>query len=128
MIEQMLAGPLQALRNLAAEAAEFAESRVALLHLEWQSEKSRLKALLVLVLAAIGFGVLTLMFAGFAVIVWFWDTPYRTTAAGLVALTGALACGICVVVVANLAHRGSAAFALSRAELASDWRIARDRL
>jgi len=128
MIEQMLAGPLQALRALATETAEFVETRLALLHVEWRHEKSRLKALLVLVLAAMALGVLSLMFGGFAIIVWFWDTPYRALAAGLVALAGVLACGGCVVAVVRLSQRGHAAFALSRAELANDWRIARDRL
>lgn len=128
MIEQVLAGPLRALRDLATEAAEFAETRLALLHVEWRREKSRLQALLVLVLAAMALGVLALMFGGFAIIVWFWDTPYRALAAGLVALTGMLACGGCVVAVVNLSRRGHASFALSRAELANDWRIARDRL
>ena len=128
MIEQMLAGPLQALRALATETAEFVETRLALLHVEWRHEKSRLQALLVLVLAAMALGVLALMFGGFAIIVWFWDTPYRALAAGLVALAGVLACGGCVVAVVRLSQRGHAAFALSRAELANDWRIARDRL
>lgn len=128
MFEQALARPMRLLREFAAEAAEFAETRLTLLHIEWQGEKSRLKMLAVLTLSAIALLVLSLMFIGLAVIVWFWDTPQRGLVAGLVALTAIVACGVTITALMKTASRGRSAFARSRAELANDWRLVKERL
>ena len=128
MFEQALARPMKLLRDLAAEAAEFAETRVALLHIEWQGEKSRLEMLAILVLAAMALVALSFMFVGLAVIVWFWDTPQRALVAGLVALAMIVMCAVTIAALLKTASRGKAAFSRSRAELAHDWRLVKERL
>lgn len=128
MFEQALARPMKLLRDLAAEAAEFAETRVALLHIEWQVEKSRLEMLAILVLAAMALVALSFMFVGLAVIVWFWDTPQRALVAGLVALAMIVMCAVTITALLKTASRGKAAFSRSRAELAHDWRLVKERL
>ena len=128
MFERALARSMKLLRDLAAEAAEFAETRVALLHIEWQVEKSRLEMLAILVLAAMALVALSFMFVGLAVIVWFWDTPQRALVAGLVALAMIVMCAVTIAALLKTASRGKAAFSRSRAELAHDWRLVKERL
>ena len=128
MFERALARSMKLLRDLAAEAAEFAETRVALLHIEWQVEKSRLEMLAILVLAAMALVALSFMFVGLAVIVWFWDTPQRALVAGLGALAMIVMCAVTIAALLKTASRGKAAFSRSRAELAQDWRLVKEWL
>lgn len=73
-------------RAVIGEGAMAAEDRVQLLRMAWDEEKLRLRRLLLLLLALVGLTFMMTALLSVAVIVQFWDTPYRTTAAWLVAL------------------------------------------
>ena len=112
---------LQKLRTAASEGALAVEDRFQLARMEWDEEKTRLKLLLALALGLLGQTVVTLTIASFALIVQYWDAPYRATAAWTGAavwlvLWSGLALGI-----AYLLYRGSVAFGPTREELGKDW-------
>lgn len=73
-------------RAVIGEGAMAAEDRVQLLRMAWDEEKLRLRRLLLLLLALVGLTFMMTALLSVAVIVQFWDTPYRVTAAWLVAL------------------------------------------
>ena len=70
-----------ALRILAGEGALAAEDRAQLLRMAWEDEKQRLQAMLGLVIAVVGLTTVAVALLSVAVVVHFWDTPYRITAA-----------------------------------------------
>ena len=112
---------LQKLRTAAGEGALAVEDRFQLARMEWDEEKTRLKMLLGLALGLLGLTVVTLTIASFALIVQYWDSPDRATAAWSVAavwlaLWLGMALGIAV-----LLYRGTVAFGPSREEFAKDW-------
>ncbi|MDM0105737.1 phage holin family protein [Variovorax sp. J22R24] len=78
-------GYLRRLRILAGEGALAAEDRAQLLRFAWQDEKKRLQRILGLVIAVIGLTTIAIALLSVAVVVHFWDTPHRITAAWLVA-------------------------------------------
>ena len=113
---------LRKLRTAAGEGAQAVEDRVQLARLGWDEEKTRLKLLLALTLGLLGLTIVTLTIASFALIVHYWDAPYRATAAWSVATAwGVLWLGMALGVV-YLLRRGSVAFGPTRAELGKDWR------
>jgi len=73
------------LRIAAAEGALAAEDRVQLLRMAWEDEKQRLKLMLVFVVAVLGLTAVAVALLSMAVVVHFWETPYRITAAWSVA-------------------------------------------
>ena len=112
---------LRKLRTVAGEGAQAVEDRVQLARLGWDEEKTRLKQLLALTLGLLGLTIVTLTIASFALIVHYWDAPYRATAAWSVATAwGVLWLGMALGVV-YLLRRGSVAFGPTRAELSKDW-------
>lgn len=112
---------LRKLRTAAGEGAQAVEDRVQLARLGWDEEKTRLKLLLALTLGLLGLTIVTLTIASFALIVHYWDAPYRATAAWSVATAwGVLWLGMALGVV-YLLRRGSVAFGPTRAELSKDW-------
>ncbi len=110
------------------EAAIAAEDRLDLVRLEWADEKRRLAMILVFTVALGGITVVALTMLSIAVVVQFWDTPHRLLAAWL------LAAGWIVVWVAvlasliSVARKAGNAFALTRREIATDWRLIKERL
>lgn len=115
-------------RAAAIEGAIAAEDRLELARLEWQQEKQRLQLLLVLAVAGVGLTVVALVMVSMAILVHFWDTPDRTLVGWLVA--GAW-CALWFAIMLTLAlvmRRASNAFALTRHELALDWREIKERL
>jgi uncharacterized membrane protein YqjE len=80
-----LKGYLRRLRILAGEGALAAEDRVQLLRFAWQDERKRLQSILGLVIAVIGLTTVAIALLSVAIVVHFWETPYRITAAWLVA-------------------------------------------
>ena len=112
---------LQKLRTAAGEGALAVEDRFQLARMEWDEEKTRLKMLLGLALGLLGLTVVTLTIASFALIVQYWDSPDRATAAWSVATVwGVLWLGMALGVV-YLLRRGSVAFGPTREELGKDW-------
>lgn len=115
-------------RTSLREGAVAAEDRFELLRLEWQQLIRHGFMLLLL-----GAGLLVLAMVAFvslsaAVLLLFWDSPQRVLAAWLVAFAwlllwcGAAAWGWSMV------RRCRSAFALTRRELAQDWRELKERL
>jgi uncharacterized membrane protein YqjE len=110
------------------EGAIAAEDRMELARLEWQDQKQRLQHMLVLTILVAGLTVVALIMFSLAVLVHFWDTPQRTLVGWIVAgawVAGWVAALTALVSVAKRARNG---FALTRRELAQDWRDIKERL
>ena len=110
------------------EGAIAAEDRMDLARLEWADLKQRLQQLLVLAILVAGLTVVALIMVSLAVLVHFWDTPQRTVVAWIVA--GAWVAGWAVALgsLISVAQRARNGFALTRRELAQDWRDIKERL
>ncbi|MFN3436877.1 MAG: phage holin family protein [Acidovorax sp.] len=110
------------------EGAIAAEDRMDLVRLEWGDQKQRLQQLLVLTIVVAGLTVVALIMLSLAVLVHFWDTPNRTLVAWVVAGVWTLGWGVALVSLISVAQRASNGFALTRQELAQDWRDIKERL
>ena len=110
------------------EGAIAAEDRMDLVRLEWGDQKQRLQQLLVLTIVVAGLTVVALIMLSLAVVVHFWDTPIRTLVAWVVAGVWTLGWGVALVSLISVAQRASNGFALTRQELAQDWRDIKERL
>ena len=110
------------------EAAIAAEDRIDLVGLEWAEQKSRLQQILIFTVVLAGLTVVALIMFSLAVIVNFWESPHRTMVAWIVAgvwlagWAGALAFLVAVI------KKTGNGFALTRQELAQDWRQIKERL
>ncbi|WP_295978095.1 phage holin family protein [uncultured Variovorax sp.] len=118
---------IRRLRIAAAEGALAAEDRVQLLRMAWEDEKQRLKLMLLLGLAVLGLTTVTVALLSVAVVVNFWETPHRVTAAWSVA-------GVWIVLwlaaIAGLLltlRKASNSFVPARQEFERDWAWARER-
>ncbi len=110
------------------EGAIAAEDRLDLARLEWQDQKRRLITLVVLGIALAVLTVVTLIVLSIALMVHFWDTPQRLTVAWSVAGTWlVLWAGLLVGLFLTWRRVGNP-FALTRNELARDWRALKERL
>lgn len=117
---------IRRLRIAAAEGALAAEDRVQLLHMAWEDEKRRLKLLLILVVAVLGLTTVTVALLSVAVVVHFWETPHRITAAWSVA-------GVWIVLWLGAAagllltlRNASNSFVPARREFERDWAWVQD--
>lgn len=110
------------------EGAIAAEDRMNLARLEWRDQKQRLQRLLVLTILLAGLTVVALIMLSLAVLVHFWDTPERTLVAWLVAGVWTLGWGGTLVALISISQRTGNGFALTRQELAQDWRDIKERL
>ena len=110
------------------EGAIAAEDRMDLVRLEWGDQKQRLQQLLVLTIVVAGLTVVALIMLSLAVLVHFWDTPNRTLVAWVVAGVWTLGWGVALISLISVAQRASNGFALTRQELAQDWRDIKERL
>ncbi|MDD0809478.1 phage holin family protein [Curvibacter sp. RS43] len=119
---------VQRVRQGAADLAQAAEDRVELLTIEWAEEKQRLQRIVLLaVLGAVLTSVVLIVLSA-AVMVQFWDTPWRVTVAWSVAggwLLLWLGLALALVQALRAGHR---AFALTRRELLRDWHELKDGL
>jgi len=121
-----LSGRIRQLRIAAAEGALAAEDRVQLLRMAWEDEKQRLKLMLILVVAVLGLTTVTVALLSMAVVVHFWETPYRITAAWSVAgvwivLWLAAAAGLLLTL-----RNASNSFIPARQEFERDWAWVQD--
>ena len=121
-----LGGRIRQLRIAAAEGALAAEDRVQLLRMAWEDEKQRLKLMLILVVAVLGLTTVTVALLSMAVVVHFWETPYRITAAWSVA-------GVWIVLWLGAAagllltlRNASNSFIPARQEFGRDWAWVQD--
>ena len=110
------------------EGAIAAEDRMELARLEWQDQKARLQHLLVLTIAVGGLTVVALLMLSAAVLVQFWDTPQRTAVAWGVAVLWLLGWAVALASLVSVAQKARHGFALTRRELAQDWRDIKERL
>ncbi|MDH4417204.1 hypothetical protein DBR12_12770 [Acidovorax sp. HMWF029] len=110
------------------EGAIAVEDRVDLARLEWADLKQRFQQLLVLTIVVTGLTVVALIMLSLAVLVHFWDTPQRTLVAWLVAGVWMLGWLAALVALVSVAQRAGNGFALTRRELAQDWRDIKERL
>lgn len=115
-------------RSAMGEGATAVEDRMELARLEWADHKRRL-ALLALLLVVFGvLAVVALLLLSAAVLVQFWDTSQRALAAWLLAGLWLVACGAVLAVLLSMARKARSAFALTRRELAQDWRVIKEQL
>ncbi|MDM0048121.1 phage holin family protein [Variovorax sp. J22R115] len=105
-----LKGYLRRLRILAGEGALAAEDRAQLLRFAWQDERKRLKSILGLVIAVIGLTTVAIALLSVAIVVHFWETPHRITAAWLVAAMWVGLWLAAVVVLMSMLSKSSEAF------------------
>ncbi|MET3494579.1 phage holin family protein [Variovorax boronicumulans] len=121
-----LSGRIRRLRIAAAEGALAAEDRVQLLRMAWEEEKQRLKLMLILVVVLVGLTTVTAALLSVAVVVHFWETPYRVTAAwsvagAWIALWLAAAAGLLLTL-----RNASNSFIPARQEFERDWAWVQD--
>lgn len=123
------------LDNLAArlranlnEGALAAEDRMALARLEWGAQKKRLQTILVLGIVMGGLTIVALVLLSLAVLVHFWDSPQRTVVAWVIAGVWLLAWLSVLLVLLSALRKSSNPFALTRAELARDWTLIKEKL
>lgn len=123
------------LDNLAArlranlnEGALAAEDRMALARLEWGAQKKRLQTILVLGIVMGGLTIVALVLLSLAVLVHFWDSPQRAVVAWVIAGVWLLAWLAALLVLLSALRKSSNPFALTRAELARDWTLIKEKL
>lgn len=105
-----------------------AEDRIELAQLEWADQKRRLAQLVVLLVLFGGFAIVALLLVSVAILVQFWDTPQRVLVAWLLAGGWLVACGAVLAALVSIARQAGNAFALTRRELAQDWRVLKEQI
>lgn len=118
---------IRRLRIAAAEGALAAEDRVQLLRMAWEDEKQRLKLMLVFVVAVLGLTTVAVALLSMAVVVNFWDTPYRATAAWSVAGVWIALWVVAAVGLLLTLRNASSSFIPTRHEFERDWAWVQDR-
>ena len=78
---------LRRLKIAAGEGAMAAEDRAQLLRMAWDAERQRLRSVVVLTVAVMALTTVTVALLSVAIVVHFWDSPHRATAAWCIALT-----------------------------------------
>lgn len=122
-----LEAPLRRIRIAAGESALAFEDRAQLIRLAWDEEKERLKRMLVLSIAVLGLTTVTAALLSVAVVVHFWETPQRITAAWSVAAVWVvLWIGALLALLTNL-RSPSAGVTSARREIERDWEWAQAR-
>ena len=110
------------------EGAIAAEDRIALANLEWEAQKKRLQTILVLAVVMGGVTSVALVLLSVAVLVQLWDSPQRVVAAWVIAGVWLLAWLAVLGVLITTLRKSSHPFALTRAELARDWAMIKEKL
>ena len=115
-------------RLASAESVLAAQDRLELAQLEWKEQKRHWFKLMGLVLAVLALAVLSLVVFSMALIIQFWDTPQRVLVAWLVAGGWVIVWAAMLATLVSVAQRAGSGFALTRSELAHDWRDIKERL
>ena len=115
-------------RSAMSEGATAVEDRMELARLEWSDHKRRLALLLLLLVVFGALAVVALLLLSAAVLVQFWDTPQRVLVAWLVAGGWVIVWAAMLATLVSVAQRAGSGFALTRSELAHDWRDIKERL
>lgn len=101
---------LRRLRILAGEGALAAEDRVQLLRFAWEDEKKRLQSILALVIAVTGLTTIAIALLSVAIVVHFWETPHRISAAWLVAALWVVLWLVAVFTLMSTLRKASSSF------------------
>ena len=112
---------IQRVRSALAEGATAAADRAQLLGMAWEDQKGYLKRMMALSAALIGLTIVMASLLSVAVVVHFWDTPQRTTAAWLVAALWVVLWVAALVGLMSSLRGASEAMAPARHELERDW-------
>ena len=104
------------------------EDRAELARLEWQDQKRRLRQILLLTITVAALTVVALILLSAALLVQFWDTPHRILVTWLVAGGWLVAWAASLVALVSVLRQAGSAFALTRKELAQDWREIKEQL
>lgn len=119
---------IRRLRIATGESAMAIEDRAQLLRMAWADEKDRLQRMLLLVIAVLGLTTVAVALLSVAVVVHFWDTPHRATAAWSVAGIWIALWAVSLIGLLTTLRNASGAFAPSRREFERDWAWVQDRL
>ena len=101
---------LRRARIALGEGVIAAEDRAQLLRMAWDLRKRYLKSALLLAVAVTGLTTVMVALLSVAVVVHFWDTPYRATAAWLVAALWLVLWLVALITLARQLKRGLGAF------------------
>ena len=115
-------------RAAVIEGVMAVEDRAELARLEWQDQKRRLRQILLLTIAVAALTVVALILLSAALLVQFWDTPHRILVTWLVAGGWLVAWAASLVALVSVLRHAGRAFALTRKELAQDWREIKEQL
>lgn len=119
---------LARIRTNLNEGAIAAEDRIELARLEWAAQKKRMQTIFVLGIVMGGLTIVALLLISMAVMVQFWDSPQRTVVAWVIACVWLVAWVAALLVLVAVLRKSSRPFELTRAELAKDWSLIKERL
>ncbi|MGI4776641.1 MAG: phage holin family protein [Janthinobacterium lividum] len=119
---------IRRLKIAAGEGALAVEDRAQLLQMAWQDEKQRLKSTLVLIVIVLGLTTVTVALLSMAVVVNFWDTSYRVTAAWSVAGVWVLLWLGAALSLIGVLKGAAGTLESTREQFARDWDWVQDRL
>lgn len=109
-------------RACLAEGIIAVEDRAELASLEWAGYRQRLKTVLITASVAAGLTMVMLIMLSIAVLVHFWESPHRTIVAWVVGALWLCVWGVVMAMLAAALRTLRNPFALTRAELARDWK------
>lgn len=110
------------------EGALAAEDRFALAGLEWAAQKKRLQTILVLTVALGGLTIVAMVMLSMAILIHFWDSPERNVVAWVLAGVWTLIWAAVLGILLSALRKSTNPFALTRAELARDWAVVKEKL
>ena len=116
------------MRGYLNESAMAAEDRLELVGLEWDAQKKRLQTIFVLGIVMGGLTIVAMVLLSLAVLIQFWDSPQRTVIAWVIAGVWLLAWASTLLVLLAVLRKSSHPFGLTRAELARDWALLKEKL
>lgn len=114
-------------RAAVGEGALAAEDRVQLVRMAWDDEKQRLKRMAALGIAIVGLTTVAVALLSVAVVVHFWETPQRITAAWSVAALWIVLWLAAVAMLVSTLRDPQSAFGPARREFERDWEWLQDR-
>lgn len=127
MLGSQIREQLRALRVGSRQALSLAEDHVDLFVLEWRAERRRLAGLAIGAALAAVTALLAAGCGAVAVLVTFWETPYRLASALGLAGGFAVLCILAIVRVVVLADARRRSFERSRQEWATTWTLLKER-
>lgn len=110
----------QTLASAASDLTAMFRTRIALFGLELSIETSRLLGLLALACATLVFGLLAVLVFSFFVVAFFWDTPHRMLAIGLLGSVYAVAALLFLMVLYRRVKNSEMPFQATLQELERD--------